>query len=107
MASLLKPWIIRYLDADGRQVPKGTPGARKVKERTPKWYGQYTDADGRRRRVPLSTDKAASRRMLSDIETRVARGLAGMDDKFAEHRRVPIAAHVAAYEVHLRNKGVS
>jgi hypothetical protein len=40
MASLLKPWITRYLDAEGKQVKKGTPGARKVKKRTAKWYGQ-------------------------------------------------------------------
>src|SRR5436305_279135 len=28
MASLAKPMVVRYLDAEGRQVPKGTPGAR-------------------------------------------------------------------------------
>jgi hypothetical protein len=36
MASLLKPWVIRYLDASGRQVPKGTPDAHKVNQRTAK-----------------------------------------------------------------------
>ena len=33
MASLVRPWIVRYVDRAGRQVPKGTPGARKKKER--------------------------------------------------------------------------
>lgn len=40
MATLLKPWITRYVDVDGHQVRKNTPGARKVKERAAKWYGQ-------------------------------------------------------------------
>ena len=30
MARLFKKSITRYLDADGRRVPKATPGARKV-----------------------------------------------------------------------------
>jgi hypothetical protein len=52
VATLLKPWITRYVDLDGRQVRKNAPGARKIKERASKWYGQFTDADGRRRRRP-------------------------------------------------------
>src|SRR4051794_40180151 len=107
MARLLKPWVTRYLDADGRQVPKGTPGARKVKERASKWYGQYVVQDGGRRRVPLCTDKAAARQMLAKLERDVQLGRAGVVDSFAEHRKKPIASHVADYESHLRNEGVS
>jgi integrase len=106
MASLLKPWITRYLDPGGRQVPKGAHGARKVKGRASKWYGQYTDLDGRRRRVPLCTDKAAARQMLARIERDVQLGRAGVSDPFAEHRRAPVETHVAAWEAHLKAKGV-
>jgi integrase len=107
MASLLKPWIIRYVDSAGRQVSKGTPGAKKVKERAAKWYGQYTDLDGRRHRVPLCTDKVAARQMLAALERDVQLGRAGVLDPFAQHRNAPIDSHVADYEVHTRNKGVS
>jgi integrase len=107
MASLLKVWVIRYLDGGGRQVPKGSAGARKVKERSAKWYGQYTDQDGRRRRVPLCTDKAAARQMLAKIEREVQLGNIGITNPFAKHRAAPIKDHVADYERHLRNKNVS
>jgi integrase len=107
MASLLRPWVVRYIDADGRQVHKGTPGARKVKKRTAKWYGQYVDADGDRQRVPLCTDKVAARQMLAELERKAEHRKAGLVDRFAEHRKAPIDAHLADYETHLRNKGVS
>lgn len=107
MATLLKPWITRYLDADGRQVPKDTPGARKVKDRSSKWYGQFTDAKGNRRRVPLCTDKAAARQMLATLEREIQRGKAGLADPFARHMKAPIRDHVAGYETAQRNKGVA
>ena len=98
---------MRYVGPDGRQVAKGTLGARKLKERAAKWYGQYVDADGRRRRLPLCTDKAAAKQMLAALEREVQRGNAGLNDPYARHRKAPIATHVADYEVHLRNKNVS
>jgi integrase len=107
VATLLKPWIVRYLNPDGRQVAKGSPGARKVKERAAKWYGQYIDLDGRRRRVPLCTDKVAARQMLANLERDVQLGQAGMVDRYAKHRRSSIDSHVSDYETHLRNKGLS
>ena len=107
MANLLKLTFIRYVDAEGRRVPKGTPGARKVKEKSTKWFGQYRNADGDRKRVPLCTDKTAARQMLADIVRDIARGKAGLVDPHGDHRKAPIEGHVAAYEIHLRNKGVS
>ena len=62
-----------------------------------------TDADGRRRRVPLCTDKTAARQMLAAIERDVQRGGAGLLDPYEKHHRARIDSHVAEYEVHLRN----
>jgi integrase len=107
MASLVRPWIIRYVDRQGRQVPKGTPGARKVKKRATKWYGQYLDADGNRRRVPLSSDKVAALQLLAERQRDAERRKAGLVDRFVEHRKAPIASHLEDYKTHLRNKGVS
>jgi integrase len=106
MGSLLKPQIVRYLNADGKQVPKGTPGSRKVKEKARRWYGQFIDADGKRRRVPLATDKAAARKMLADLECDVQRSHAGFPVNLVKARKASIETHIAAYEDHLRGKGV-
>ena len=38
--------------------------------RTSKWYGEYRDHEGRRRRVPLARDKSAAMSMLSGLERR-------------------------------------
>jgi len=46
MASIFKLRVVRYRNASGSRVKKGTPGAKKVKEQSRKWYGEYRDADG-------------------------------------------------------------
>src|SRR4051794_16947637 len=107
MGTLLKIQVVRYVDDQGHRVPKGTPGARKIREKSAKWYGQYHDGDGRRR-VPLCTDKAAARQMLAELERNVARGKVGLVDPYEKHRTAPIDEHVDAYKAHLEhNVGVS
>jgi integrase len=103
MGNLLKIQVVRYVDDRGHRVPKGTPGARRLKEKSAKWYGQYNDADGRRRRVPLCTDKAAARQMLAELERSVVRGKVGLVDPYEKHRAAPIDEHVASYRAHLQN----
>jgi excisionase family DNA binding protein len=105
MASLLKPWIVRYRDAEGRIVPKGTPGAVKVKERAEKWYGQYKDAAGKRCRVPLCTDKQEAKRMLAKLEVDALRGQLGMADPYADHRSKPLHHHLEDFRGYLAAKG--
>jgi integrase len=107
MASLLKPWIVRYVNSKGRQVPKGTPGAKKVKKRAAKWYGQFVNADDKRQRVPLCTDKVAAMKMLVDLERDAERKKVGVVDRFVEHCKAPIEKHLREYEAHLCSKGVS
>jgi integrase len=107
MASLLKPWIVRYRDAEGRDVPKGTPGAVKVKDRAEKWYGQYKDAAGKRCRVPLCTDKQEAKRMLAKLEVDSLRGQLGMADPYADHRSRPLLDHLEDFRRYLAAKGNS
>lgn len=107
MSNVFKRTFTRYVDAQGRRVTKETPGARRVPEKSSKWFGQYRDADGRWKRVPLSTDKTVARQMLAELEKQVERGKIGLVDPFAGHREAPIVSHVEAYRAHLRNKGVS
>jgi integrase len=107
MATMLKLTFTRYVDAQGKRVKPGTAGARKVKEKSSKWYGQYRDADSKPQRVPLCTDKVAARQMLAELVRDIERGKVGLTDPFAEHRKEQIDTHVESYASHLRHKGVS
>ena len=105
MAGLFKLWITRYVDEQGRRVPKGAPGARPIRERSRKWYGEFRDAEEIARRVPLATDKAASRAMLNEIVRKVERKQAGLHDPYEEHEKRPLPDHLQDYRVYLESKG--
>ncbi len=96
MASLQKIIVTRYLDRQGKQVPKGTKGARKVKEESAKWYCCYREGK-RQVRIPLATDKAASQALMADLLRQKERGRAGLICPFKEHLDKPVADHVADY----------
>jgi integrase len=112
MASLLRPVIIRYTLADGstrtpdgRRVTKDTPGAVRKKHKATKWYGQYTDADGRERRVPLSANKTAAQQMLNALVRKAELGKVGVRDPFEEHARRPLREHLDDYRRYLEAEG--
>ena len=83
-----------------RRVPPGTPGAEKVVTVSAKWYGT---AGGRH--VPLCRDKQTAERMLRKREADQGLAEVGLTDPFAEHRRRPLADHLADFAAHLRAKG--
>jgi integrase len=105
MAHLFKPVVIRYRLPDGKAVPKGTPAARKVRERTKKWYASYEDGDGMPARKPLCADKSAANTMLNELVKKSSRERAGDRDPFEEHRKRPLAEHQADFKRHLEAKG--
>src|SRR5262245_54374305 len=106
MASLVKIWITRYLDQNGRRVKKGTPGAKKVKERSKVWYGQFKEG-GRYRRVPLYTDKTASSVKLAALVRAAERGEAGLVNPCKDALERDVGEHVQDYLAHLRTQGVN
>jgi len=65
MANLYRPTIIRYVDADGRQVTKGTPGARHKRMKSKTWWGKYRGADGKPKCVSLDEDRETAETMLA------------------------------------------
>jgi integrase/recombinase XerD len=106
MAHLVRPWIVLYIDPQtGRRVPKGTPGAKRKKDRASKWYGQGIPGVPSRKRTPLATDKTVAQRMLADRVEQAERGEAGMGDPFAEHRRRPLTEHLGDFRRYLEAKG--
>lgn len=60
-------------------------------------------SDGRR--IKGYTDKLASERKASNLETMLARGEQGLIDPYADHKARPLSAHVADYLAELRTAG--
>src|SRR5262249_43905111 len=90
------------LDAEGRQVTKGTPGARKVREKSAKWYGRVPGAP---RPVPLRENKAAARVMHNELLRKAGLAIVGITDPYEAHRQGPLPEHLAAFEAALLAKG--
>src|SRR4051812_24721138 len=95
MGSLFRPTYTAKDPKTGERV------TRKAK----RWYGQYLDGDGVRRRVPLSANKAAAQQILADFERRAEHARAGISDPFHDSRRRPLAEHLADFGQDLRDKG--
>jgi len=70
-----------------------------------KWYGQYTDADDVQQRVPLSVNRTVAEQMLGELKRKAELGKVGIRDLYAEHRKRPLAEHLADFEQSLRAGG--
>ena len=105
MASLFRPWIVRYKLANGKRGKKGDPGAKKRRERSAKWYALYRNAAGDWKRKPLAADKSAAQAMLHDLVNRAERQRAGRIDVFEPHFQRPLAEHLGDYTQALQAKG--
>jgi hypothetical protein len=101
---VFKKQIVRHLDPKGRQVPKDTPGARKVKEESTKWYGRVP---GEPRPVPLSANKAAAERLLHERIRRAERVQVHGPDPYEAHRNRPLAEHLDDYTAALLAGGAT
>jgi integrase len=97
MASLYKKPVMVTDPASGQRV--------KTKSR--KWWGQYKDALGRLKRVPLAVDKMAAQAMLSKLVQKVERECAGLTDPTDEQRKRPLFKHISEFQSYLTNKGVT
>jgi hypothetical protein len=106
VAYLVRPWIVSYVNRKtGKRVPKGTPGAKRVRRRSRKLYAAGVPGWPKGKRVPLASDKTAASQMLAELVRQAERGMAGIADRFQEHRPTPIGEHVAAWRRALESKG--
>jgi hypothetical protein len=76
-----------------RKVPKGTPGAKKVKKKSTRFYGRPT---GSAKPVPLSANKVAAQQLLADLVKKAELGRAGISDPFEAHRQRPLTEHLVS-----------
>jgi len=65
---------------------------KKVTRKSRKWYGEFRDECGIKRRVPLSTDKSAAQAMLTEKLHNVERRRAGFEDDLTVEVMRPLAA---------------
>lgn len=85
------------------KLPNGKRETRKCQH----WTIQYRDADGKIKRVKGYTDKAATKKMASDLETARARGEQGLVNPFKAPLARAIDEHVTEYVDSLRAAGCS
>lgn len=110
MATIFKKRITRYVDANGRQCTKSTPGARKKRTQSKVWYGRYVDAAGRPREIKLVaggrpiTDERSARVFCNQLETDGQQEQTGVVDRYKHHAQRPLSEHVADYRRHLEAK---
>lgn len=95
MATLLRLWKTYYVNAEGKRVPKGTPKARCVRERSAKWYGQGIPGLPAKKRIPLALNREVAKRKLEDLIRAAERGDARMPDQKAI--RLPLSEHLVAF----------
>ena len=105
MAGTYRPTIIRYVNSQGKRVPKGTPGAKRVREKSKTFWGRCADANGKVRPVALCDDADAAEEMLAAMKQRAKRIARGDVDPFEAHRERSLAEHVEDFRSLLESKG--
>ncbi|MEA3226842.1 MAG: hypothetical protein U9Q07_12905, partial [Planctomycetota bacterium] len=71
-------------DADGRKRVK----------KSLCWYIEFKDQHGKTRRVKAYRDLAATRQKAAELERQAERCDAGLADRYAEHRKLPLSEHL-------------
>ncbi len=82
-------------------LPNGTTETREYGH----WTIQYRDANGKIKRVKAYADKAASKKLMHDLETARARGEQGLVNPFKAANASAISEHLADYIRHLESSG--
>ena len=95
MASLIRRYF-KSIDKKTGQV---------IRAVAPKWYGQYTNANGKPCRVPLSKDKTGAQQKLNEIVRRVEMAKAGIINPFEDHAKRPLLSHLDDWEGVLKARG--
>jgi integrase len=102
MPRVFKKTIVRYLDSNGQRVPAGTAGARKVKQKSGKWYGAIP---GTAKPVPLCRNKSAAEMLLNELVKKAELAKAGVVDPFEQHRKRPLSEHLDDFLGELQARG--
>lgn len=91
--TLFRQTITRWVDGEGKRVPKGTEGAKKVKTRSRKWYG-YVGG----KKTPLAPSRGAALLKLAELRKDYEAGETGRQ---ARERARPLTEHLDEFEKEL------
>lgn len=94
--------ITRWLDAEGRQVPPNTPGARKVRQETSTYYA---DIPGVGTRTLGTSDLQLAWKRLNDKLREAHQEQLGIRDEYSKHAKVPLAEHLRRWLEILQAQG--
>jgi integrase len=92
VADVFKKQTVRYHTTDNQRCSADTPGAVRIVELSRKWYGTVNGKP-----VPLCRDKGASQKLLNKLLTDATLRAHGVGDPYAEHRKRPLAEHLADF----------
>jgi site-specific recombinase XerD len=99
MATIYRPVTIRYLDKDGKQVLKNTPGACQKRVRSKTWRARYRDSVGKHKTASLRTeDRQEAQERLAELLQKLKQR---ESDPFAEHRETLLSKHLDDFKAHL------
>ena len=89
-----------------RKYTKIIKGQR-VKKQSKKYHVRLTDAGGQKRTIPLYRDRVASEQQAARLQKTIELEMAGIVDKYARHRKKPLAEHLVDFEQSLLARGVT
>ena len=78
---------------------------KKIRSKSSKWYLEYRDESGRRKRVPGFTDKEMTKQLGRKLENQAEAIRRGLIQPHELHIDRPLKEHVADFLLHLRAKG--
>ena len=90
-----------------RQTTTKTIDGCKVRTKSRKWYVEYRDGQGIRRRKAGFANKAATRQLAAELERQAEHEASGLRDRCAEHRKRPLTRHVDDWRETLIAKGTT
>src|SRR6516165_1833122 len=106
----------RWKDRNGKArtaaLTTGEDGSDRIAIESSKWFAKYRDGAGVVRVVPTSCrDETAARRVLADLERKAELVRSGVmsvaEAAIGERQAAPLTEHFAAFDTHLRAKGVT
>ncbi len=83
------------------------PSGGRVTKQSRRWYVEYRDADGVRRRVRGFADKAATQQLAAELERNAERVESGLVDRFSELRKRRLTEHVSDWHDAIIGKGTT
>ena len=86
---------------------KRDKNGQKIRIKSKRWYIDYKDGSGVRRRVRGFRDKVASAQLAAKLEREAEFTRAGLVDKYQQHRERPLSKHLDDFRDYLHNKGVT